>query len=197
LVGATTSFFAATCGLVQNDLKRIIAMSTISQLGYPLISILIIIVYILDFFININFSYLILHAFIFLISNYFMLHKRNYSNSTNNLGITKNKMSSLQPSIKYIDKFNDFSYSGRNIIKQKYNKIKGIYLWVNNVNNKSYVVKSVNLYQRLSKYFSSKYITNNSKKMPICAAIAKYSVSQFTLYILEIVTDLSNSSDLS
>jgi hypothetical protein len=93
-----------------------------------------------------------------------MLHKRNYSNSTNNLGITKNKFSSLQPSIKYIDKFHDFSYSGINIIKQKYKKIKGIYLWVNNVNNKSYVGKSVNLYQRLSKYFSSKYIKNNSKK---------------------------------
>jgi hypothetical protein len=34
IVGASTAFFAATCGLVANDLKRIIAMSTISQLGY-------------------------------------------------------------------------------------------------------------------------------------------------------------------
>ncbi len=33
-MGATTAFFAATSGLVQNDLKRIIAFSTISQLGY-------------------------------------------------------------------------------------------------------------------------------------------------------------------
>ena len=35
IVGASTAFFAATSGLVQNDLKRIIAFSTISQLGYP------------------------------------------------------------------------------------------------------------------------------------------------------------------
>lgn len=33
-VGATTAFFAATVGLVQNDIKRIIAYSTCSQLGY-------------------------------------------------------------------------------------------------------------------------------------------------------------------
>ena len=39
LIGATTAFFAATCGLLQNDLKRIIAMSTISQLGYMVMAI--------------------------------------------------------------------------------------------------------------------------------------------------------------
>ena len=39
LVGASTAFFAATCGLVLNDLKRIIAFSTISQLGYMMLSI--------------------------------------------------------------------------------------------------------------------------------------------------------------
>ena len=33
LVGSITAFFAATSGLVQNDIKRIIAFSTISQLG--------------------------------------------------------------------------------------------------------------------------------------------------------------------
>jgi NADH-quinone oxidoreductase subunit L len=32
--GATTAFFAATVGLVQNDIKRVIAYSTCSQLGY-------------------------------------------------------------------------------------------------------------------------------------------------------------------
>jgi NADH-ubiquinone oxidoreductase chain 5 len=34
VVGASTAFFAATVGLVQNDLKKVIAYSTCSQLGY-------------------------------------------------------------------------------------------------------------------------------------------------------------------
>jgi NADH-quinone oxidoreductase subunit L len=34
LVGTVTAFFAATVGLVQNDIKRVIAYSTCSQLGY-------------------------------------------------------------------------------------------------------------------------------------------------------------------
>ena len=34
LIGASTAFFAATIGLVQNDIKRVIAYSTCSQLGY-------------------------------------------------------------------------------------------------------------------------------------------------------------------
>ena len=34
VVGACTAFFAATIGLLQNDLKRVIAYSTCSQLGY-------------------------------------------------------------------------------------------------------------------------------------------------------------------
>jgi NADH-ubiquinone oxidoreductase chain 5 len=33
-IGALTSFFAASVGLFQNDLKRVIAYSTCSQLGY-------------------------------------------------------------------------------------------------------------------------------------------------------------------
>ena len=38
-MGASTAFFSATCGLVQNDLKRIIAFSTISQLGYMVMAV--------------------------------------------------------------------------------------------------------------------------------------------------------------
>ncbi|MEI6045320.1 MAG: NADH-quinone oxidoreductase subunit L, partial [Chloroflexota bacterium] len=34
IIGAATAFYAATCALVQTDLKRVLAYSTISQLGY-------------------------------------------------------------------------------------------------------------------------------------------------------------------
>src|SRR5258705_534317 len=34
LIGALTAFFAASIGLVQNDIKRVLAYSTVSQLGY-------------------------------------------------------------------------------------------------------------------------------------------------------------------
>ena len=38
IIGATTAFFAATIGLVQNDIKRVIAYSTCSQLGYMFVA---------------------------------------------------------------------------------------------------------------------------------------------------------------
>jgi NADH-quinone oxidoreductase subunit L len=38
-IGGTTAFFAATVGLVQNDIKRVIAYSTCSQLGYMFVAL--------------------------------------------------------------------------------------------------------------------------------------------------------------
>ena len=38
VIGAATAFFAATVGLVQNDIKRVIAYSTCSQLGYMFVA---------------------------------------------------------------------------------------------------------------------------------------------------------------
>ena len=39
IIGATTAMFAATVGLVQNDIKRVIAYSTCSQLGYMFVAL--------------------------------------------------------------------------------------------------------------------------------------------------------------
>ncbi|MDP4025620.1 NADH-quinone oxidoreductase subunit L [Methylobacterium sp. NEAU 140] len=39
VIGGITSFFAATIGLVQNDIKRVIAYSTCSQLGYMFVGL--------------------------------------------------------------------------------------------------------------------------------------------------------------
>src|SRR5690606_21370666 len=39
MIGAVTAFFAATVGLVQNDIKRVIAYSTCSQLGYMFVGL--------------------------------------------------------------------------------------------------------------------------------------------------------------
>ena len=39
IIGATTAFFAATVALVQNDIKRVIAYSTCSQLGYMFVAL--------------------------------------------------------------------------------------------------------------------------------------------------------------
>ena len=38
LIGGTTALFAATVGLVQNDIKRVVAYSTCSQLGYMFVA---------------------------------------------------------------------------------------------------------------------------------------------------------------
>jgi NADH-quinone oxidoreductase subunit L len=39
IIGGTTAFFAATIGLVQNDIKKVIAYSTCSQLGYMFVAL--------------------------------------------------------------------------------------------------------------------------------------------------------------
>src|SRR5690606_1119580 len=39
VVGALTALFAATIGLAQNDIKKVLAYSTVSQLGYMFIGV--------------------------------------------------------------------------------------------------------------------------------------------------------------
>ncbi len=229
IVGASTAFFAATCGLVANDLKRIIAMSTISQLGYSLIIItnFIFLNYIIAIF-GTLFDFFLSHAYAAYAayarvvgSPFVALIPLSATHSLCRVKASPAKLQSkggelilmvpllpftsieslnikdiIFPSINNKNKFIYFSYAERSIIKKKYNKVPGIYLWVNNTNNKSYVGKSVNIYQRFSKYFSKYYINTNKQKMAICGAIDKYNINNFTLYILETFST-HNSLNLS
>lgn len=68
---------------------------------------------------------------------------------------------------------------------------------MNNINNKSYVDKSVNLYIRISKYFSNNYINTNKDKMAICGAIFKYKIHNFSLYVLESISKDKSKNYLS
>ena len=127
-VGAITAFFAATTGLFQNDLKRIIAYSTCSQMGWTFI-LVIYIIFFLDYKINLDSGY----AFKFLIVPL--------------LSIKKDRLDINE----YIDNYNDFSYGclwPKLIIKNKYAEIPCIYLWKNNLNSKCYVGRSINLLAR-------------------------------------------------
>src|SRR4051812_36624832 len=39
IIGILTAFFAATVGLAQNDIKKVFAYSTVSQLGYMFVGV--------------------------------------------------------------------------------------------------------------------------------------------------------------
>jgi group I intron endonuclease len=73
-------------------------------------------------------------------------------------------------------------------IKNKYAGISVIYLWYNKITGKTYVGGTVNLLRRLENYMASTYIIRTKEHMPICAALFKYGVSNFELYILETIS---------
>jgi|SRR5689334_5137302 hypothetical protein len=139
-------------------MKRIIAFSTISQLGYFKLTIL----------------------FILIINEFYSLNYLTEINSNISLfsvlPLSIKEIKVKDQFLSYIenkDSFTDFSSKGKSLIKIKYYRVQGIYLWVNNTNNRSYVGKSVNLYQRLNNYLSKNYIMKTKNKMAICAAIDK------------------------
>jgi len=158
-------------------------MSTISQLGYCLMLIMALLFNFDDFIVTTNDSYFL--SFLPFFKTNILNHPPHGDKSIDTGELSFINKDNLSPIPLNAEKFNDFSYSGKSIIKKKYSKIQGIYLWVNNKNNRSYVGKSINLYLRFSKYLSPSYIKNNKTKMAICSAISKYEIDSFTFYVLE------------
>lgn len=68
------------------------------------------------------------------------------------------------------------------IIKENRNK-SGIYRWVNNTNNNSYVGSGINLAKRIGDYYKKSELTRNPR--PINFALLKYKHNNFTLEIIE------------
>ena len=70
-------------------------------------------------------------------------------------------------------------------INKELKGISGIYRWINKESGKSYVGSATNFTNRLSKYFSKKYLTVSSRNMRICKGLLKYGHAGFKLEILE------------
>ena len=82
IIGSLTSFFASTIGIVQNDIKKVIAYSTCSQLGYMIFACG------LSAY-NVSFFHLINHAFfkalLFLVSGV-IIHALNNEQDMRKMG---------------------------------------------------------------------------------------------------------------
>lgn len=187
IVGCLTAFMAGVFGATQNDLKRVIAYSTCSQLGYspsisaikyiPFISLLL---YLLS---DVNIDSCQSQALFFC---------RNISSNKSDLQINKNDR--LPDS--YVDRFANLDTVMLRTIKQKYAKVPVIYLWYNKLSGKTYVGRTVNLKRRLENYLALSYLQRTKNSMPICAALLKYGVLNFELYVLENLSPDSNNYHL-
>jgi len=79
---------------------------------------------------NLNFT-LGFKNYLFLKEKIFYACKSNYSTGDNSSNLPKDKFHhylSLSSSIKYLNKYEDFSFKNRKMIKEKYYKKRGIYL---------------------------------------------------------------------
>ena len=88
LVGAFTSFIAATIALTQNDIKKVLAYSTVSQLGYMVMS-LGVGAYAFAFF------HLVTHAFFkacMFLGSGSVIHAMHHEQDIRNMGGLKKKM---------------------------------------------------------------------------------------------------------
>lgn len=114
------------------------------------------------------------------ITSYNLIHRRNYSQVTNNLS-----KDSLIPVVTYTDAYLNKSA----ILKDAKNKV-GIYRWVNKVNGKTYIGSSVNLARRFRVYYDLSFLSVRLRKAKsyIYSAILKDGYSNFQLEILEYCT---------
>ena len=88
LIGATTALFAATVGLVQNDIKRIIAYSTCSQLGYMFVAMGV-------GAYSVGMYHLFTHAFfkaLLFLGSGSVIHAMHHEQDIRNMGGLKNKI---------------------------------------------------------------------------------------------------------
>lgn|SRR5256886_7521511 len=71
----------------------------------------------------------------------------------------------------------------KNIILDENRNKTGIYRWVNNINNNTYVGSGINLAKRIGGYYKESELKRNIR--PIHSALLKYNHNNFTLEILE------------
>jgi hypothetical protein len=128
-IGALTAFIAATIGLLQNDLKRVIAYSTCSQLGYSLKQNIVI---------NKMFS-----------SPSRRAPEDNNEFTFNDLLKVENPSDFIKNIIP-VKIFTDLSPINRFNIKTQFRNIPCIYLWYNTINGRTYVGKTINTWDLIN-----------------------------------------------
>lgn len=109
----------------------------------------------------------------------------NFNYSCNNSILSPKFYSSSGPCPKY----HNVELNKAKILEDNRNRA-GVYRWVNNINNKTYIGSSINLSQRFYKYLSVKHLTE--KNTPIHNALLKYGLQNFTLEILEYCEENKN-----
>lgn len=86
--------------------------------------------------------------------------------------------------ITYVVTYNNAKVNKYSIIKENRNK-SGIYIWVNNINGKSYIGSSINLGNKFNIYYSLSSLKKIKKLIIMYRALLKYGHSNFSLNIIE------------
>jgi excinuclease UvrABC nuclease subunit len=73
----------------------------------------------------------------------------------------------------------------KNTILEENKGLSGIYRWVNEINDSSYVGSSVNLAKRFKAYFAIKYKSKPRDNIILCKSLAKNGLSAFRLEIIK------------